>query len=254
VEIALVSLLAAAGLAYYARMAARLPRLEPPPPGFGRGDAVLASLLGLWFVNLIAESFGKKMTVNAQVIVASIVLYFCLVAIIVGFLTGRGRSPAALFGLRWPDWKHGCVLAFGSLAAAFPVIYLAGMAAQFLGAKGEPQDVLLFLQSAPLLSDRLLMIFMAVVAAPIAEETIFRGYLHGVIRQYGGRWCGIAVNSMLFAAIHGHIPSLPGLFVLAVALSLVYERTGSLWAPILMHSAFNSLTVILALSWPGLVK
>lgn len=253
-EVALVSLLAAAGLAYYARMAAGLPRSEPPAPGFGRGDAILATLLGLWFVNLIAESFGKKMTVNAQVIVASIVLYFCLVAIIAGFLVGRGRSPIALFGLRWSNWKKGSLFALGALAAAFPVVLLASLAARHFGAGVEPQDVLLFLQSSASQGDRLLMIVMAVIAAPIAEETIFRGYLHGVIRQYGGRWCGIAVNSMLFAAIHGHIPSLPGLFVLAVALSLVYERTGSLWAPILMHSAFNSLTVILALSWPDLVK
>ena len=58
------------------------------------------------------------------------------------------------------------------------------------------------------------------------------------------------ISAPVFAAIHAHIPSLAGLFVLAVALTLVYEGAGSLWAPILMHSLFNGLTVILTLAWP----
>ena len=42
--------------------------------------------------------------------------------------------------------------------------------------------------------------------------------------------------------------------MLAVALTLVYEFTASLWAPILMHALFNSLTIVATLLWPGLMK
>ena len=55
----------------------------------------------------------------------------------------------------------------------------------------------------------------------------------GVTPGDGGR---CLISASVFAAIHAHIPSLAGLFVLAVALTLVYEGAGSLWAPILMHS------------------
>jgi membrane protease YdiL (CAAX protease family) len=95
---------------------------------------------------------------------------------------------------------------------------------------------------------------IAVVAAPLAEELIFRGCLYGILRQIGGRLLAIAVSSLLFALIHGHLPSLAGLMVLSVGLSLLYEKTGSLWAPILLHAAFNGLSIYGTLQWPDLMK
>ena len=95
---------------------------------------------------------------------------------------------------------------------------------------------------------------IAVVAAPVTEELIFRGCLYGILRKSGGRVTAIVVSSVLFALIHGHLPSLPGLVVLAVGLALVYERCGSLWAPISMHAAFNALTIAAAIFWPDLGK
>lgn len=252
--IILLGLAAIAGVAFYARVVMRLPQPVPVHPDFGRGDAVLATSLSLWFIYLVAQTFGKKMAVNAEAITASMVLYFCIVAVICGFLVGRERNPVALFGLKWPGWPRGILFALGALLAAYPVIVLSMFVTRAIGITGDSQDAVLYLQSATNLQDRLPMIAMAVIVAPIAEETIFRGYLHGVIRKYGGRWGAIGVNSLLFAAIHGHAPSLGGLFVLAVALSLVYERTGSLWAPILMHATFNTITVVAALAWPQMLQ
>jgi membrane protease YdiL (CAAX protease family) len=40
---------------------------------------------------------------------------------------------------------------------------------------------------------------------------------------------------------------MPPLFVLAVCFGYVYERTGKLWAPILMHALFNATSITLAL-------
>ncbi len=256
-EVALICLLglaALAGVAFFIRVAMRLPVPAPAQPDYGRGDAVLATLLSLWFVYLVAQTFGQKMTVNAEAITASMVLYFCIVAVICGFLVGRGRNPVALFGLKWQRWQQGILFALGALLATYPVIALAMLVTKALGISGESQDAVLYLQSASTLQDRIPMIAMAVIVAPVAEETIFRGYLHGVIRKYGGHWCAIGVNSLLFAAIHGHAPSLGGLFVLAVALSLVYEHTGSLWAPIAMHATFNTITVVAALAWPDMLQ
>ena len=95
---------------------------------------------------------------------------------------------------------------------------------------------------------------MAVVVAPVAEEVVFRGYLYGVLRRYGGRIPAILVSSLLFAAIHVHLPSLLGLGVLAVILCLLYERTGSLWSTIAMHAAFNASTLVMLVLWPDLAR
>jgi membrane protease YdiL (CAAX protease family) len=87
--------------------------------------------------------------------------------------------------------------------------------------------------------------------APLAEETIFRGFMFGTIRQYWGRWPALIISASVFALIHGHIPALPGLFILAIFLSLVYERTGSLWAPIMLHAIFNAVTVVGTIFFPS---
>jgi membrane protease YdiL (CAAX protease family) len=45
---------------------------------------------------------------------------------------------------------------------------------------------------------------------------------------------------------------MPGLLILAVILCLLYERTGSLWAPITMHALFNAATIATLILWPEL--
>jgi membrane protease YdiL (CAAX protease family) len=84
----------------------------------------------------------------------------------------------------------------------------------------------------------------------VAEEIIFRGYFYGVIRRFGGRLPALLTSSLLFAAIHVHLPSMLGLGILAIILCLLYERTGSLWAPITMHACFNASTIAVLIFFP----
>jgi membrane protease YdiL (CAAX protease family) len=41
-----------------------------------------------------------------------------------------------------------------------------------------------------------------------------------------------------------------GLGILAIILCLLYERTGSLWAPITMHACFNASTIAALIFFP----
>jgi membrane protease YdiL (CAAX protease family) len=142
-----------------------------------------------------------------------------------------------------------------ALLIVLPPIYAAQWVGYSLsGPQTEPQPIVSFLIEHQSLRDRLSVILIAVVAAPLTEELVFRGCLYGFLRQTGGRFVAIAVTSVLFALIHGHIPSLAGLLILAVGLSLLYEKTGSLWAPILLHGAFNGLSIYGTLQWPDLMK
>jgi membrane protease YdiL (CAAX protease family) len=100
------------------------------------------------------------------------------------------------------------------------------------------------------LAIRLAFIVVAAVVAPLVEEIAFRGMLQTAIRQGGlvpGRWSGILIVSVLFTAIHlpalTTVAALPGLFVLAVGLGYAYEKTGSLWPPIVIHAVFNGLNL-----------
>jgi membrane protease YdiL (CAAX protease family) len=80
----------------------------------------------------------------------------------------------------------------------------------------------------------------AVVLAPVAEEFIFRGMLYPFLKQLGQpklAWVGL---SLLFALIHFNAPTFVPLFVLALALTWLYEKTDCLLASIAVHSLFNA--------------
>ena len=89
-----------------------------------------------------------------------------------------------------------------------------------------------------------LMTFAAIVAAPLCEEIIFRGYLYPATKKFSGPWVAGICSALVFAAAHGNLAALLPLFVFGCLLVFLYEKTGSLWAPIGVHFLFNSATVM----------
>jgi membrane protease YdiL (CAAX protease family) len=61
-------------------------------------------------------------------------------------------------------------------------------------------------------------------------------------------WFPIVASSLFFAAMHAAVMPTPfALFVLALALGYLYQRTGSLIAPIVLHALFNGFSTLLLL-------
>jgi membrane protease YdiL (CAAX protease family) len=142
-----------------------------------------------------------------------------------------------------------------ALGLSIPAVFAAQWAAYaLLGPETTPQPIVEFLMENPGWRERLAVALIAVVAAPLTEELVFRGCLYGVARQRLGRLTTILGTSLVFALIHAHVATIPALFVLAVGLALLYEATGSLWAPILAHAAFNGLNVLASLYWPEMLQ
>lgn len=225
---------------------------------YGFADCVFAAALTAFFIFMVAAklfmepSYGQ--VVDMEVLIASCVLFGTFIIGINSFLLVRGINPLEVFGLAKQNWSRLFLISFGWLLAAYPLILVAQIIShEHLARDSGPQEIVSFLINNPTFGDQLTVVLLAVVVAPIAEELIFRGYLYGVLRKYTGRLSAILLSSLLFAAIHLHAPSFAGLFILAVVLALVYERTGSLWAPIAMHAVFNAVSVFLAINWPDLV-
>ncbi|MBN1347442.1 MAG: CPBP family intramembrane metalloprotease [Phycisphaerae bacterium] len=86
----------------------------------------------------------------------------------------------------------------------------------------------------------------AVLISPVGEEVFFRGMLQTVVRGYVDRpYVAIVVAGIAFGMMHASQPQyVPPLAVLGLLLGYVYEHTGSLVAPILIHVLFNSRTMI----------
>ncbi|MHC4188635.1 MAG: lysostaphin resistance A-like protein [Planctomycetota bacterium] len=114
---------------------------------------------------------------------------------------------------------------------------------------------------------RILIAVVAVVIAPVLEEMLFRGLVQTMIRSclvarrsslvarvtvHGSRatscWLAILISSGLFAIVHANPGHWPALFVLAVCLGYSYEKSGSLFRPIFIHSLFNAASIIAVLN------
>lgn len=208
-------------------------------------------IVGFFVVVAVAGGSKPQGRVTLEQLVANLALYGGLILFVLGVLVFRGANLSKNLGLRWGNWRREGLLIVAALFLALPFVY----AAQWIGfriggAQTELQPVMTYLLGNPGWQGRLAVAVIAIVAAPLAEELIFRGCLYRILKQYGGRYFALGFSALIFAVIHAHLPSLGGLFILAVALALVYEYTGSLWAPILMHALFNGMTVVIALLAP----
>lgn len=232
----------------------------------------------------------------------------------------EGGLAAFGFGVGGSWWTTLRVTVLGTIAVFVLVLATSALSLQLSLWLGEPapaiaHEVLRVLRLDPTSAAALLLIFGAVVLAPLVEELLFRGMLQTWLLHTGwfnSRWAVILTASVLFAAVHISLmmvpreaasettaapaaqlaqveaddaeaesaptdadngepaadaeqeaedeqpeervfawPAMPGLFVLAVALGYLYERTGSLWPPIIVHALFNAFNVAIVLNLPA---
>jgi len=78
-----------------------------------------------------------------------------------------------------------------------------------------------------------------IIMAPIAEELLFRGTLYPALKNAGHPRLAVIVSAILFAAVHAKLELMLPLTLLGIALVWLYEKTGSILAPIFMHATFN---------------
>lgn len=89
------------------------------------------------------------------------------------------------------------------------------------------------------------MLLLAGVAIPIAEEIFFRGVVYRWLRDKWGVAVGAIVSGVIFGLAHFEPATVVPAVLLGIALALVYERSRSLWPPILIHVLNNALALAL---------
>lgn len=87
-----------------------------------------------------------------------------------------------------------------------------------------------------------LILFSAVIVAPITEEFLFRGIL---LHRWATKWslsAALISTSILFGVLHSN---LVGLFVFGLVMGLLYLQSRCLWVPILAHALNNAIASVL---------
>ncbi len=85
---------------------------------------------------------------------------------------------------------------------------------------------------------------LAIFLAPVTEEMLFRGILYPLIKRAGYPKLALWGVSLLFAAVHVNFVTFVPLLALALALTLLYEFTDNLLAPVTTHVLFNALNFV----------
>ncbi|HTF55815.1 MAG TPA: type II CAAX endopeptidase family protein [Planctomycetota bacterium] len=186
--------------------------------------------------------FGNWAIITRLFLALTLLLYF------------RGRGvPWRAFGLtpdtrgRWVPFAK--VLAL-SIAA---IVVLSAASVIVLRATGHANEIEPPLHLATS-SERQRWIWIFVVAMPPFEELMYRAILYPMMRRHMGPVAAVLLNGMVFGLLHYFygipIEGVPAYAVGGAILAWVYERTGSLAFPWIVHAAANLAAVVIS-NYPG---
>jgi len=195
--------------------------------------------LGLgFFLILLSVLFWVR---GSMAMICAVIGYFFL-------MHQTGRKGLTVLGLdRYSLSKILCA-AMGLTAIVFaPAYFLSwvnGLLCLVFNIKDLAQPLIFeFLKMTGTVSI-LSFIALAVIAAPVTEEILFRGLLYPVLRDRFGIKIAVGVSAILFGLAHVHFPTFLPLTFLGIVLALSYEFSGSLLLSICIHALFNLFTVI----------
>jgi membrane protease YdiL (CAAX protease family) len=165
-------------------------------------------------------------------------------------LAQQGISWERAFGFseNWPKaLLFGILLAGLFLPVGVELQRLSDFIMRLPHSPVEPveQQAVQTLRMASSWTQRLAAGLVTILIAPAGEEILFRGILYPTIKQAGFRQLALWTTSLAFAAIHLNAVTFVPLLVLSLLLTLLYEKTNNLLAPIITHSAFNAVQFVL---------
>jgi len=224
-------------------------------PAAAVGGLVLLLLLNFMIAQTALYLAGSLLKGFSGVLVLTVLFHWSALAFAVFYMQSVRGSWGGVFGMRWKEAGRKFRAALVYYTAAVPWLLGGTLLYQWLlrlaGVEFSLQNVVELLMQCPSFPARLYLLFTAVVLAPLAEELLFRGLLFPLFIRWLNVPLAVFLTSLLFAALHFHAASFMTLFLISIAFSLAYWRTGSLWVPVGMHALFNAVNAALLLFISG---
>lgn len=242
---------------------------------------IYAEVFALWLVvftglmmgaGLVADKFSEGNTTLAMS--CSLVAFFGSLCVLfwakyrgisfkqiredIGWTCGAGLCKEVFFGIA----GYGLMLPFlcgGVLITMFLMLLQGTLAGgtggdPFGGTSGGAHPIVLEIAHGDF-QLRVLLVVLAAVAAPIVEETMFRGVLYRQLRTSFRKMAfvvnvvvSVLVTSFIFAAIHpqGWV-AIPALMGIAVGMNLLREWRGTILPSMIVHGMSNGLVTSMML-------
>ena len=170
--------------------------------------------------------------------------------IVWGVATRLGKySAIKTLGLTW----NGKLRLWQSIGLALMLYGAAFLLTLAFGGQGTALDRLVESSRAA----ALIIAFLAVVTAPLVEESIYRGILYSAIERTAGAKAAVILVTLLFAVPHvpqywPNIGIISSITLLSVVLTVVRARTGRLLPCFVVHLVFNGIQSVIIVLEPHL--
>ena len=187
-------------------------------------------------------------TGNAKIEAFTVLVSYLLVSLgcfSVLYFSIRRFFPLPENWFRFNFFSNWFLWGFGGYCTALPIVVIVSLINQKLwqGQGGSNPLLQMALESRDNTALGIFF-FTAAIAAPLFEEVLFRGFLLPSLTRYTSVWGAIFVSSLLFAAAHLSLSEILPLTALGIVLGIVYTRSRNLLSSMLLHSLWNSGTLI----------
>lgn len=241
------------GLAVWQKVHDRCPYMldpvTPSPQKAGMADGLIAGCVFFFIQTLLSILFLIMNCPMHEVFFWSYVWagIATLAGTALSFLQRGVSGVSRIFGLR-PLEQHtsaGTAIGYGCIAGAAAA--LIGVAYLYILQTNSTLQVLYNeAQKQTIMVDENHYVFaiLAVIAAPLIEEPLFRGLLFNSIRRSISEESAMFASAAIFALVHPAIAAFP-VFILGLFAAWSYRKSGRLVSAVLAHAMYNSAIVYL---------
>ncbi|MBD3379848.1 MAG: CPBP family intramembrane metalloprotease [Candidatus Omnitrophica bacterium] len=234
------------------------PRLGiPPAPAWGIGDVGKAALIFLtsgYIFAIFQELFIKVLPImgndNFRMVAGTAAMNLVAISVILYFIVKKRGQEVEASGLnRRGGVLRGIFYGAAGYIALLPVLIVIMLTTYFVSRalKYEPpvQPIVEVFLEEKQTSVLMVSTLFAAVFGPVAEEIFFRGFMYPAIKKRFGIIWSMFLTAAIFSLLHTHIVGFLPILALGLLLAYLYERTGSLVAPITVHVIHNVGMVML---------
>jgi membrane protease YdiL (CAAX protease family) len=206
--------------------------------------AAQALVLGIFW--LLAVFMVPLTVINEAILnsISTVLVYVITLAIVVGvpWLTRKYKTSLKDLGLdELPAWIDILITPAGLIVYLVISSLFLMLATNFLPGFDANQVQQVGFDNLSRQYEFILAFVVLVVAVPVAEEMLFRGFLFGKLKKNAPIWLAILITSILFATLHGAWNVALDTFALSVVLCILRQITGRLWPSILLHMVKNGI-------------
>lgn len=167
---------------------------------------------------------------------------FLIAYLFVRIRAGLGQPFWSALRWRWFGWGNlsRALLCTTCIASGFVLSIMISLASAGLG-KPQRLPIEAFFENR---QTALLLMLMSILAAPLVEEIVFRGFLYPVLARSAGVTFGVLITGTLFGLLHywqlrGGWGQIGLLIIVGIVLTYVRAAARSVLASYLVHLSYN---------------